>query len=248
MNETQQSVAGSISALHRKLRLFAKLGSDEFRVLDQIVRNSQDIPARTVLGREGDSKNECYILLEGWGFCYKDLEDGGRQIINFRLAGDLMGIRNRLFQVSDHSYGTITKSKVAVLSFDRFQEIIENMPGLGQALLWTIARDEAMISEHLVSLGRRDANERISHLLMELADRMEFAGIAPEGVLKCPLTQEHLADALGLTSIHVNRILRSLRERGLVTLSHGELIIQDLHGLKALAGYDDEYLDQEEGE
>jgi CRP-like cAMP-binding protein len=234
------------SPLHRKLQQFVKLDAEDVRLIDEIVSQPREVAARTLLGQEGASKKECYIILEGWGFCYKELEDGGRQIINFQLAGDLMGIRNRLFRVSDHSYATITKATLVTLSFERFQDIVEDAPRLGQAFMWCTARDEAIITEHLVNVGRRSATVRLAHFLCELADRMEFAGLCDDGELSCPLTQEHLGDALGLTSIHVNRILRWLRERQLVSLSGGQLRIHDVAGLEAVASYDDEYLNQHE--
>jgi CRP-like cAMP-binding protein len=135
---------------------------------------------------------------------------------------------------------------MAPISTRRFMEITDTMPRLGRAFVWAIARDGAIITQHLVNLGRRNAIERMAHFLLEIRERLRFIGIEVNGEFKCPLSQEHLADALGLTPVHVNRVLRRLRVMNLVSLSHGELHIHNVQGLEALASYDDAYLDQDE--
>jgi CRP-like cAMP-binding protein len=115
-------------------------------------------------------------------------------------------------------------------------------PRLGAALLWSASRDEAMVVEHLVNIGRRSALERTAHFFMELAERLSLIGLATATEFKCPLTQFVLADALGLTAIHVNRVMRQLRERNLLSLRRGTVIIHDLAGLRKLAGFQGGYL------
>ena len=119
---------------------------------------------------------------------------------------------------------------------------VMDFPRLGAALLWAVSRDEAMIVEHLVSIGRRSALERTAHFFMELAERLILVGEATETEFKCPLSQFVLADALGLTAIHINRTLRQLRERQLLTLRRGSVIIHDLDALRKLAGFQGGYL------
>ena len=119
---------------------------------------------------------------------------------------------------------------------------VTEFPRLGAALLWAASRDEAMVVEHLVNIGRRSALERTAHFFMELAERMTLAGQATETEFDCPLSQFVIADALGLTSIHVNRVMRQLREMQLLTLKKGKAQIQDLAGLRKLAGFQGGYL------
>ena len=119
---------------------------------------------------------------------------------------------------------------------------VTEFPRLGAALLWAASRDEAMVVEHLVSVGRRSAIERTAHFFMELAERLMLIGEATETEFKCPLSQFVLADALGLTAIHVNRVLRQLREQGLLTVRKGRVHIHDLAGLRSLSGFQGGYL------
>ena len=115
-------------------------------------------------------------------------------------------------------------------------------PRLGAALMWAASRDEAMVVEHLVNIGRRNAIERTAHFFMELAERLSLVGLATEAEFKCPLSQFVLADALGLTAVHVNRVLRQLRELDLLTLQRGSVKIHDLNRLRKLAGFQGGYL------
>ena len=119
---------------------------------------------------------------------------------------------------------------------------VTEFPRLGAALLWAASRDEAMVVEHLVSVGRRSAIERTAHFFMELAERLTLIGQASETEFHCPLSQLVLADALGLTAIHVNRVLRQLREQGLLTVRRGRVEIHDLGGLRKLSGFQGGYL------
>jgi CRP-like cAMP-binding protein len=236
--------AGEYAPLYRKIAQFGQLDAEEIPVLRDMIRETRNFEADTEFGREGESSDDCLIVLEGWGCKYKDLEDGTRQIIHFPILGDFVGVHARLFKAADHSFATITACKLGVFSAERLQEVIQSYPRLGQAILWSAARDKAIMVEHLVNIGRRNAHQRIAHFLLEICSRMDFAGLGKDGHYRCPLTQDHLADALGLTSIHVNRVLRQLRERELVSLERGTLHIKDFYRLSELAAFDPDYLDQ----
>ena len=121
-------------------------------------------------------------------------------------------------------------------------QTFSEFPRLGAAILWAASRDEAMVVEHLVSIGRRNAIERTAHFFMELGERMLLVGLSAETEFECPLTQYVLSDALGLSAIHVNRVLRQLRELRLLTVQHGTATIHDLPGLRKLSGFQGGYL------
>ncbi len=235
---------GAYAPFYRKISQAGPLQADDIPVLRDMIREIREFEAGTELGREGESQDDCLIVLEGWGCKYKTLEDGSRQIVHFPILGDFVGVHARLFKAADHSFATITACKLAVLSAERLQDVIQSYPRLGQAILWSAARDEAIMVEHLVNVGRRNAQQRTAHFLLEICKRMDFAGLGKDGRYRCPLTQEHLADALGLTSIYVNRVLRQLREKKLVSLEKGELHIKDFSKLSELAAFDPDYLDQ----
>ena len=194
------------------------------------------------LTQEGQTGHKAFILRAGWACSYKLLPDGGRQIISFPIAGDVVGLRSVLLRTADHSFSAFTDAVVNAVEGPQMLKCVTEFPRLGAALLWAASRDEAMVVEHLVNIGRRTAIERMAHFFMELAERLHLIGRATETEFKCPLTQFVMADALGLTAIHINRVLRQLREQGLVTVSQGSVHIHDLDGLRKLAGFQGGYL------
>ena len=153
-----------------------------------------------------------------------------------------MGLRSVLLRTADHSFSALTDAVVSPVDGASIMKCVTEFPRLGTALLWAASRDEAMVVEHLVNIGRRSALERTAHFFMEMTERLSLVGLATEAEFDCPLTQYVLADALGLSPIHVNRVLRQLREQNLLTLRKGNVEIHDLHGLRELAGFQGGYL------
>jgi CRP-like cAMP-binding protein len=231
------------SVLARKLGRFVNLTDEELRALSRLDEPRRKVEARTELISEGHARQDCYVLLEGWAACFKLLPDGQRQIINFSIAGDFLGLRSFLLRAAVHSAVTLTEAWVSQFEQQRVLEILDELPRLGAAILWALSREQAIVVEHLASIGRRKATERLAHLLLELGERLKLVGFADDGGYACPLTQDELADAVGLTPIYINRVLRRLRERGLASLSQRQLVIHDLAGLRELAEFNIGYLD-----
>lgn len=232
------------NALTRKLSNFARLSPGECECLMQLQATHESIPAATDLVHEGQVDHRAYVLQSGWAYCYKILPDGGRQVINLSLPGDFLGLRSVLLRTSDHSFASITNCVVSSVSVSRLISVFSEYPRLGTAILWAVSRDEAMVVEHLVGIGRRSAIERIAHFFLELGDRLQLIGMGGQSRYEFPISQYLMADALGLTAIHINRVLRQLRERGLITVKQHSVEIIDKEGLMELAGYDSGYLDQ----
>jgi CRP-like cAMP-binding protein len=182
-------------------------------------------------------------LADGWVSSYRLLRDGSRQIVDFQIPGDFMGLRSLLLHTSDHSIEPITDVEVSEVDIRDLMGSFANSPRLATAVLWAASRDEAMVVEHLVSIGRRNALERMAHFLLELASRLALVKMGNKDGYDCPLTQYQLADALGLSAVHVNRVLRELRDTGLVTFRDGHVTIQDYKALANLADFDPTYLD-----
>ncbi len=225
------------SALTRKLTHYLPLGGEEIELLRGLEARRRCVAADTELVHEHQIGHHAFILETGWACSYKLLPDGGRQVIDFPIPGDIIGLRSVLLHASDHSFATITDVTVAEISARQLVAAFEQQPRLGVALLWAVSRDEAMVVEHLVNCGRRSAMVRIAHFLVELGLRLQLAGLGSEAQFACPLNQYLLADAVGLTAIHVNRILRHLREHGLVTFRDGQVTFHDLSRLRLLAGH-----------
>lgn len=231
------------SVLAKKLNTFLPLSPDEADCLDALQSPPWKVKRGKQLVQEGQTENRVFILQSGWACSYKDLSSGGRQIISFPIAGDCVGLRSVLLRTADHSFEAITDAVVSTVDATRMLQTFSDFPRLGAAILWAASRDEAMVVEHLVSIGRRSAIERTGHFFMELAERLNLIGLATQAEFKCPLSQYVLADALGLSAIHVNRVLRQLRERELLTVQRGSVKIHNLSGLRKLSGFRGGYLD-----
>lgn len=228
--------------LVKKLNNFVKLSPDELTCLAELQSRRRTVAALTEIVHEGQTDHRAWILQEGWANCYKLVPNGGRQIISFPLPGDFMGLRSVLLRTSDHSFASLTDAVISDVPSQRLIEIFHQFPRLATAILWATSRDEAMVVEHLVNIGRRSAIERLAHLFLELGQRLGMVGLSSSTGFACPLNQYVLADALGLTAVHVNRVLRQLREQGLITVKAHHVIIHELDGLRQLAGYDSAYL------
>lgn len=236
--------APEISPLARKLSAFVALSDKELVVLDRLHQQRRTFVAGRDLVHQGQTNQAAYILASGWVCSYKLQPDGSRQIVDFQIPGDFLGLRSVLLRTSDHSFEPIVDILAAEVRQVDLLEAFEQTPRLGAAILWATSRDEAMVVEHLVGVGRRDADRRMAHFLLELGARLALVGMGSKAGYACPLTQYHLADALGLSAVHVNRVLRQLREGGLATFQHGSVTINDHDRLVALAEFDPAYLDQ----
>ena len=223
--------------LARKLGTFMQLSERELACLAELQSASIRVKRGKQLVHEGQTGHVAHILQAGWACSFKLLPDGGRQIIAFPLPGDCVGLRSVLLRTSDHSFSALTDAVVSSVAGARMMRIFSEFPRLGAAILWAASRDEAMVVEHLVSVGRRTAIERTAHFFLELHDRLQLVGLATEREFTCPLNQYVIGDALGLSAIHVNRVLRQLRERRLLTLKERKVVIEDLPSLRKLAGY-----------
>ncbi|MEQ1713052.1 MAG: Crp/Fnr family transcriptional regulator [Hyphomicrobium sp.] len=225
------------SLLGKKLGSFIELSRPELSCLADLQSTPVIIPRGQEIVHEGQTGHKVYILQQGWACSFKLLPDGGRQIIAFPLPGDCVGLRSVLLRTSDHSFSALTDAVVSSVDASRMMRVFNEHPRLGAAILWAASRDEAMVVEHLVSIGRRSAIERTAHFFVELSERLRLVGLVTDEKFICPLNQYVLADALGLSAIHVNRVLRVLRELNLVTIKGREVIIHDAIGLRAKAGY-----------
>lgn len=231
------------SPLIRKLSAFVALSEAELAVLARLHRRRRTFVAGRDIVHQGQSEQTAYILSTGWVCSYKIQADGTRQIVDFQVPGDFLGLRSVLLRTSDHSFEPVVDIEAAeVLTKDLLDAFAET-PRLATAILWAASRDEAMVVEHLVGIGRRDADARMVHFLLELGSRLMLVGLGSKAGFECPLTQYHLADALGLSAVHVNRVLRQLRETGLMTFREGHVTFHDLDRLVDLAEFDPAYLD-----
>ena len=233
------------SALTLKLGSFVALSDAELAVMDSLHHRRRTFPVGRDLVLQGQADQAVFVLATGWVCSYKLLPDGSRQIVDFQIPGDFLGLRSALLRTSDHNIVPVTPVEASEIRSGELLKAFADHPRLAAAMLWAASRDEAMVVEHLVGIGRRNAQERTAHFLLELSARLTLVGQGTRDGFACPLTQYHLADALGLSAVHVNRVLRELREAGLLTFQRGKVRIHNLDALTDLAEFDRSYLDQE---
>jgi CRP-like cAMP-binding protein len=191
----------------------------------------------TVLA-EGTHSAHLYTLMSGWAFRYKSLPDGRRQILNYLLPGDLMGLQGSVIGEMEHSVEALSPLVLCVFQRDRLNELFSNHPGLGFDITWLAASEERMLDEHLLSLGRRTAMERAAYLIAFLHQRATSVGISPTKSLFIPISQQHVADTLGLSIVHTNKTLRKLADRQLIRWLDRACEVQDVKGLMELADWE----------
>lgn len=230
------------NAFVEKLRGYAPMSAADEALLEDTCRHPRRFPADYDLIHEGDVPGPVFVILAGWACRYKILPGGGRQIISFLMPGDFCDMHVAVLAEMDHSIATLTAAQVVMIPRDRMETLVEVHPGLVKAFWWTQLVDESVLRATIVSMGRRTSLERVAHLLCELCFRMRNIGIATEKSIVMPFTQIVLADAVGMTPVHVNRLVRKLRAAGALDLGVGTLIIADLNLLAQIAGFDDNYL------
>ncbi len=233
------------SPFARKLTAFVALSEGDLSFLSDIHKRKRSFPPGRDMIFQGQTNQPAYILASGWAFAYILLTDGTRQITSVKIPGDFLGLRSVLFRASDHNIEPITQVEAAELPISDLFWAFVGTPRLAVAILWAASRDEAILVEHLVGLGRRTAGQRVGHFLLELAARLKLVGLGDKSGYDCPLSQYLLADTLGLSAVHVNRVLRELREMGYVTFQLGRVTFHDLPGLISYSDFDAAYLDHD---
>jgi CRP-like cAMP-binding protein len=201
---------------------------------------------------EGDRPNDCKVILEGFVCRYKLLPHGRRQIMSIQIPGDVVDLQGFLLGELDHSLGTLTPVKIGLIPHDLLLEATERYPRIARALWQSTLLDSAVFREWMVGIGRRSATQRIAHLVCEMFYRLRSVGLADNGSYELPLTQAEIADALGLSTVHVNRSLQALRRKKLLSFERGQVAILDWEGLKTAGEFESRYLhvgrDPERGE
>lgn len=233
-------VSGSPVAL--KLHAFTKLSSADREALGRLSKRVRTVDARRDLISEGDPPTHVHLVLQGWASRYKALPDGKRQIVGLFVPGDFCDLNIYILKQMDHSIGAITRLRVAMITPEEMDELTSSFPRVTQALLWHELVTSATQREWLLNIGQRTAYQRLAHLFVELYLRLRSVGMTQHNSCDFPLTQNDLADATGLTPVHVNRMLQDLRHDGLIELERKHLRIPDIERLKDVAMFNPNYL------
>jgi CRP-like cAMP-binding protein len=195
--------------------------------------------------REGEQAGECSLILRGFAYRQKLLSDGRRQIISFHIPTEFVDLQNGVLGTADHNVQSLNHCEIAAMPRSAIMELADQRPAIRLAMWIDTLIDSSIFREWVVNVGRRDSRARIAHLLCELVIRLQRIGADREGLFDFPLTQEQLADATGLTAVHTNRTLQSLRREGFLQLSNGILRVLDWEGLREVGDFDELYLHQQ---
>jgi CRP-like cAMP-binding protein len=231
-----------LSFLLRQLEIYAKLPDEDRRLVLDLPYRLRRLDPGSYLVREGDRPMQCMVLVSGFAFRQKVTGHGARQILALCIPGDAVDLQNMFLDVSDHSVQLLTQCTVADVPRDVMQELVLKRPAIGSAIIELTLVDASILREWVVNIGRRDARARIAHILCEFAVRLESRGLAADHGFVLPMTQEQLADATGLTSVHVNRVLKSLEADGLISRKRRNIHYDDWRALQDAGDFSRRYL------
>lgn len=228
--------------LIRKLRSIADLSPDAVRAVERLPLRLRELPADSDIVSEGDQPTECCLIVEGWVARYKLLARGQRQIMSFHIAGDIVDLQGLHLKVMDHSLCALTPCGVAFIPHAALEEAMRRHPVLQTAFWRDTLVDAAVFREWMAGIGRRTAYQRIAHLFCEQFTRLRAVGLGDENGFELRITQAEIADALGLTSVHVNRVLKALRQDRLIETPGRYVNILNWEGLRSAGDFDPSYL------
>ena len=228
--------------LIRKLEGFTRLSGEDKGALERLAQSVQQVGADRDIIQEGDSPQHVNLILDGWACRYKQLEDGRRQIISFFMPGDICDTHVFVLREMDHSIRTLTPVRLAQIPRDVLLDLTDRHPRIMRALWWETLVTAAIQREWTVNLGQRSGIERLAHLFCELFLRLRTVGLTDGDTCPLPITQTEIAEAMGQTSVHVNRTLQEMRSAGLIILKSKRLTIPDMDRLRRVALFNPNYL------
>lgn len=240
MTSALQHVA--LTMLARRLESIVPLSPEERHAVEQLPARVHTLGSRHDIVHDGDTPSQCCLLLEGWAYRYKLLDEGRRQILSFHVPGDVPDLQSLHLQPVDYSLATLTRATVAFIPHEDLLDLVKRFPGLATTLWRETLIDGAVFRAWITGMGQRSAFGRMAHLFCELYRKLEAVGLATEYRCTLPITQAEFGSALGLSNVHVNRVLQEMRARELITLQGPKLVIVSWDRLVQAAEFDPAYL------
>jgi CRP-like cAMP-binding protein len=226
----------------RKLDSIFRLSTEEMQALQKLPIQVQVLKADQDIVRVGDSPSQCCLLVEGYTCVYKLTAEGKRQIVAFHVPGDIPDLQSLHLKVLDNSLATVTPSTVGFIQHEDLRRVCERYPRITAAFWRETLVDASIFREWVLNVGRRDAFRRMAHLLCEIRVKLKAVGLAEGDTFDLPFTQVELADAIGTSNVHVNRVLQELRAKNLIQTKGAQVTIPDWEKLKEAGGFDPLYL------
>lgn len=225
-----------------KLERWRPLGEDDRAALLALPYKLRSLGPSQYVIREGDRAENSCLLLSGFAYRSKIVGDGGRQILAIHMKGDMVDLQNSLLGVADHNVQALTQIEIAMIPHEEVLRVMRERPAVAEAMWHDTLVDGSVHREWTANVGRRDSPTRMAHLLCEFALRLETAGLGEHSNYELPMTQEHLADCLGLTPVHVNRTLKGLESAGLITRTMRAVRVPDWPRLAEAGDFSTTYL------
>lgn len=238
MTDTSQTLARLIARFERR----APLSDTDKKALLAMPFTVKTYPKHAYLVREGERAKSAKIIVDGLAYRHKVTAEGARQIISIHMPGDFVDLEGSLLNVADHNVQVLEACTVAEVPRSALIEIIDNHGALAHAMWIDTLIDASVYREWVVNVGRRDAKRAMCHLLCEFGRRLKFAGLADSDQFQLPMTQEQLGDCLGITPVHVNRVLKELGAEGLVVRDERHIEVPDPARLAKVGGFNELYL------
>ena len=226
----------------RKLESIFRVSDEERAALEALPMQVQALKADQDIVREGDRPTRCFALLEGFTATYKMTGEGRRQIHSFHVPGDIPDLQSLHLRVLDFSLTTITPCRVGFIQHEPLRALCRQQPRIMEAFWRQTLIDAAIFREWITNVGRREAYNRMAHILCEWVVRLKAVGLVKDHTCELPMTQTELADATGISMVHVNRVLQQLRSDGLISLRGNRLEVLDWEQLKQVGDFDPAYL------
>lgn len=233
------------SCIIRHFQHYAELSQGDHDLLDSLEKSPQAYSRNTAIWRQGQQSDHFFTVQSGWACNYRNMEDGSRQVLDLYVPGDIIGLREFAFRRRISDLVVVTDARLCPFPKHRLSEVFQCSRLLCNLFFLIAARDQAILVERLINLGRRTAREKVAHFLLEMGHRLDKACVDVNDCNHLPLTQVLLADALGLSAVHVNRTLQELKHEQLVSIGSDGINLLDRDGLVAVAGFDPEYLQED---
>ena len=231
-----------LAPLLRKLEYWTSFSDSDREALLALPYTLKTIEPVGFVVREGDKPSHSCLLLSGYLYRHKIVANGARQIVALHMSGDMVDLQNSLLGVADHNVQALTRAEVAYIPREAIREIAFARPAIGMAMWHDTLVDGSVFREWIANVGRRDARTRLAHVLCEFALRLEAAGLGKHNEWELPMTQEQLADATGLTPVHVNRTLKTLDADGLIVRNKRSVSVSDWEALAEVGDFESSYL------
>jgi CRP-like cAMP-binding protein len=223
----------------RRLPAFREFTPEELKFINRFKIGETALRAGQTLLHEGEASPHLYTLLSGWMYRHKSLPDGRRQILNYSLPGDFVGMQSAILKEMQHSVDALTDVRLCVFPREKLWSLYSTQPGLGFDLTWLVSREEKMLDDHLLSIGRRSAIERMAYFVLLLHQRARDVGMLVKGGIELPLNQQHVADTLGLSIVHTNKTLRKLYDLGVISWRQRTLTVLKETELARIARFEE---------